>query len=131
MPTALSTRDAARDTFVDTVLPAMRNGLHTARDKGGELLDSDAAHEARRRGRAMLLAARGEPVVALRPGRRRLRALGLISLGCAVGAGLVVAWQRLMPAVAYDTYERLDDTMTHTGTAATDERIDLRSGMPT
>jgi hypothetical protein len=124
----------AQETLTDTVLPAVRDALTAAREKGGELLDSDAALEARRRGLAMMMAARGNAVVV--PKARRWRfGLGMIALGGAVGFGVASFLRRLavpeqQPFPAFPSGTDGDVATTSSSTEATDD-IDLRAGTPT
>ena len=110
MPTLRAT--AARDTVAPalhkaqgavttTVVPAVVSGLATAKAKGGELLESDVALEARRRGLAMLHAAKGE-TFETRPARRWRFGLGMITIG--TGIGFAVAWIGRRLATPIDTY---------------------------
>ena len=125
------------DTARDQVLPAVRSGLTTARNKGGELLTSDAAHEARRRGVAIVKAARGEPIVTS-PGRRWTFGLGMLALGTALGAGALWVARRLTGVTPYDA-ERTTfhdattpaSNMTMTSGTTANDNIDLRAGAPT
>jgi hypothetical protein len=128
-------------TISDTVLPAVRNGLVTAREKGGDLLASDTAKEARRRGAAVVKAAKGDPVVA-NPGRRWTFGLGMVALGAAVGAGALFVARRFFTTEPYQTLPTFPEgpssnVTTSTGTAGAttgainDEKIDLRAGAPT
>jgi hypothetical protein len=127
------TPTATRDTLSDTVIPAMRDALTTAREKSAELLDSDVAHEARRRGLAVVKAAKGEAVVA--PTRRGWRfGLGMIALGTCAGAAIMWLVRRLGTPVESYTHTMPvpsgTDGGTATGTTSTED-IDLRSGAPT
>ncbi|HEX8001509.1 MAG TPA: hypothetical protein VF519_02310 [Mycobacteriales bacterium] len=93
----------AQDTVTSTVVPAVVSGLAVAKSKSGDLLDSDVAHEARRRGAAIVRAARGDLVPAT-PGRRWRFGIGMIGIG--TGIGFLVAWlaRRLStPVESYTT----------------------------
>ncbi|MDQ1711931.1 MAG: hypothetical protein QOE45_1381 [Frankiaceae bacterium] len=132
----------AQETLTDTVLPAVRDALAIAREKSGELLDSDAALEAKRRGRAVVKAAMGDTAVV--PKARRWRfALGMIAIGSGIGYGF--AWLGRRAAGQAGTDEALPSFET-TGTEAAssstagsngsapaggaDEEIDLSAGSP-
>lgn len=92
--TVTPTLHKAQETLTDTVLPTVRDALSTARGKSADLLDSDVAHEARRRGIAVLKAAKGEAVVA--PARRGWRfGLGMLTLGTAFGVAATWIARRL------------------------------------
>ncbi|HEU0131269.1 MAG TPA: hypothetical protein VFQ85_09805 [Mycobacteriales bacterium] len=136
----------AQDTLTDTVLPAVRDALALARDKGADLLDSDAALEAKRRSVAVVKAARGETFVA--PAARRWRfGLGMIAIGG--GIGFAIAWVAKKLAAPVESYTTgtlpvpsgTDGGLTtFDGTAASDgaapagtaiEDIDLTAGQPT
>ena len=113
-----------QDALTETVLPAVRTGLHVAREKGHELLASDPAQEARRRGTAMLKIARGEPVV-LVPARRRAGfILMLLAAGAGIGVGISALVRRMAAPATWETYERVDATP---ATTPADD-IDLRTG---
>jgi hypothetical protein len=123
-------------TARDQVLPAVRNGLTTAKTKGGELLTSDAAYEARRRGAAVVKAARGEPVIVTSPGRRWTFGLGMLALGGALGAGALWLARRFMVSAPYESERTTfhegampSGNVTTTGSTA-NEDIDLRAGAP-
>ncbi len=130
MPT--TTTNAARDTLTDTVLPAVRTGLTLAREKGTELLASDAAQEARRRGAAMLLAARGEPLVEIRTARRWPRVLGLVAIATMISLGVTWLLRRMTEPVESYRIGPLpvpgDDAVSIPAGA---EDIDLRAGSTT
>lgn len=96
MPTLRAT--AARDTVAPalqkaqgavttTVVPAVVTGLAAAKAKSTDLLDSDITTEVRRRGSAIVKAAKGETVVT--PSRWRF-GLGMVAAG--TGLGFAVAW---------------------------------------
>jgi hypothetical protein len=122
-----------RETLTDTVLPAVRTGLTTARSKGGDLLASDAAAEAKRRGVAVVKAARGEPIVTS-PGRRWTFGLGMLALGGAIGAGALWVARRFMTQAPYEPMERTtfhEASTPDTMAASTTDGIDLRAGAPT
>lgn len=136
--TVTPTLHKAQDTLTDTVLPAVRDAFITARERGTELLDTDIALEARRRGNAVVRAARGEPVI-LRASRWRF-GLGMVFFGSAIGYGL--AWLRSQMRAPTETFTHsmspvpsgtvssaMPNGAAPAGTAAED--IDLRSGAPT
>lgn len=149
MPTlrANAARNAARDTVAPalhkaqgavttTVVPAVVTGLTVARTKGGDLLDSDVALEARRRGAAIVKAARGETFVAT-PARRWRFGLGMIAIG--TGFGFAVAWIARRLATPVESYTTGTSTLpvpsgTDGGTVTKPERsLDgaAPSGTPT
>jgi hypothetical protein len=68
-----------------------------AKAKGGDLLTSDAALEARNRATLMLAAAKGRPVVVQR--RRWPLAAMFLALGAAVGAAIAMVTSRMATAV--------------------------------
>jgi hypothetical protein len=126
----------AQETLTDTVLPALRDALVVAREKSSELLASDAAHEARRRGIAVVQAARGDTVVV--PKSRRWRfGLGMIALGGAVGFAVTSFLRRMadsssttspeaFPSFPSGTDGGVETTSSSTATAPTED-VDLRS----
>lgn len=93
----------AQDTLSGTVLPTVRDALFTARDKSADLLDSDLALEARRRGLAIVHAAKGDTIVT-RPARRWRFGLGMITLGTAFGFAAAWAARRLSAPVESYTH---------------------------
>ncbi|HEV2888896.1 MAG TPA: hypothetical protein VGX28_00820 [Frankiaceae bacterium] len=117
MPTlrATAARNAARDTVTPalqkaqgavttTVVPAVVTGLTVAKAKGSDLLDSDVALEARRRGSAIVKAAKGETFATTAPSRRWRFGLGMVTIG--TGLGFAIAWlmKRLStPVESYTT----------------------------
>ena len=119
----------ARDKLNDTVLPAVSTALGTAKTKGAELLDSDAAWEARRRGKAVLRAARGDAAVVAAPKRRFGRGFGLLALGTAFGVGLAWAAKRL--ATPVDTYSATTTETTPAPSGTPTDEINLTAGAPT
>ena len=132
------TLQKAQETLTDTVLPAVRDALVLAREKSAELLDSDAALEAKRRGIAVLRAAKGDAVVAAPTRLRRFRfGLGMIAVGTAIGGGIAYLMRRMSAPV--DTYHHTmpvpsgtdGGAATDTTTGATGTGIDLRAGAPT
>jgi hypothetical protein len=148
------TLQKAQETLTDTVLPAVRDALALAREKSVELLDSDTALEAKRRGRAVVHAAAGRPVVA--PAGKRWRfGFGMIALGTGIGFGVSYLMKRLAAPVDSYTYQPPFPSGTDGGTMETgnvtttsgstamgtsadgatagtpNESIDLRSGAPT
>lgn len=97
MPTLRAT--AARDTVAPalqkaqgavttTVVPAVVTGFAAAKAKSTDLLDSDITTEVRRRGTAIVKAAKGETVVA--PASRWRFGLGMVAAG--TGLGFAIAW---------------------------------------
>lgn len=82
---ALQAALAAMVPVVAAAAPAMA----AARNRGADLLSSDAAHEARERAALMLAAAKGEAVAKKR--RRWPLAMAFFALGGAVGAA-VAGW---------------------------------------
>jgi hypothetical protein len=137
--TVTPTLHKTQEALVDTVLPALRDVLSTARDKGSDLLTSDTAHEARRRGHAVVMAAKGEPAF-LTPTRRHWRlGLGMLALGAAFGAAGAWAAKRLSAPV--DSYTQPVPSGTDGGTTTVSgngarkgmatEDVDLRSGAKT
>jgi hypothetical protein len=141
MPT-VKTRDQvaptlqkAQETLTDTVLPAVRDALAVARDKSVELLDSDAALEAKRRGINVLRAAKGDTALVAPVKTRRFRiGFRTLALIAAAGGGIAFLVKRLSTPV--ETYHHTmpvpsgTDGGTTTDTMA-DENIDLRAGAPT
>jgi hypothetical protein len=121
----------AQETLSDTVLPAVRDALAIAREKSEELLDSDAALEAKRRGRAVVQAARGN-VVAVPKARRWRFGLGMVALGAMAGFGVTYARRFLSrPATGAGTGEAFPafpSGTEETDTTATNDGIDLRAG---
>jgi hypothetical protein len=93
----------AQDTLTDTVLPTVRDAFSTARVKGADLLDSDFALEARRRGFAVVQAAKGDTLVT-RPARRWRFGLGMVTLGTAFGFAAAWAARRLSAPVESYTH---------------------------
>ena len=98
--TVTPTLHKAQDTLTDTVLPAVRDAIAAARERGSDLLTSDAAHEARRRSTAVVKAARGQAVVV--PAKRWRFGLGMIAIGTAFGYG--AAWLAKRLATPIDSY---------------------------
>ena len=93
----------AQDTLTDTVLPTVRDAFFTAKVKGAEMLDSDLALEARRRGFAVVKAAKGDTYVTT-PARRWRFGLGMITLGTAFGFAAAWAAKRLATPVESYTH---------------------------
>jgi hypothetical protein len=120
-----------REAITETVLPAVRDTLTLAKEKGAVLLDSDAAAEAKRRSAAVLRAAKGDRMV-VAPARRRWRfGIGMLAIGGGIGYGIAWLLKRLStPLDAYDRTVTPHSNVTTTGTTA-DENIDLRAGTPT
>ncbi|MCA1822873.1 MAG: hypothetical protein LC640_01120 [Frankia sp.] len=118
--------DAARDTIapvintaVERTVPVLVSARDLALEKGAELLSSETAVEARRRGAEVLRAVKGE----LPQKKRRWPvALGFLALGTAVGAGISFVAQRLRTPVPdlepYPAADALESTTT-TGTPDT------------
>lgn len=128
----------AQGAVTGTVVPVVATTLAVARDKGGELLDSDVAWEARRRGAAMVKAARGQTTV-VPSGRRWKFGLGMITIG--TGLGFAFAWLARKLQTPVESYSpSVSPTLpvpsgTDGGAAApsgtpTDE-INLSAGAPT
>jgi hypothetical protein len=134
--TVTPTLHRAQETLTDTVLPTVRDAFSTARDKSIDLLDSDVAHEARRRGLAVVKAAKGEPMFV--PRKRWRFGLGMITLGAGIGVGLAWVARRLtapiesyaMPVPSGTDGGLATTATTRTGATAAED-IDLRSGAPT
>jgi hypothetical protein len=156
MPTVTTTRDRVRDqvrdqaaptlhkaqeTLTETVLPAVVAALATAKEKGVELLDSDAALEAKRRSAAVVRAARGDAVVVAATRGRRFRfGFGMLALGAGIGYAISYAAKRLSTPVESYTHT-LSPAPSGTvssgasagspdGTSSTQD-IDLGAGAPT
>lgn len=91
----------AQETLTDTVLPTVRDAFSTAKVKGADLLDSDLALEARRRGFAMVKAAKGETAL-VTPARRWRFGLGMVATGTALG--FVAAWIARRLATPVESY---------------------------
>lgn len=137
----------AQETLSDTVLPAVRDALAIAREKGGELLDSDAALEAKRRGLAVVQAARGNTIPMPTRARRWRFGLGMMALGAGAvfGAGFAKRWlaraatpadQEPFPAFPSGTDGDAETTSSSTAgsngaATGTTDGIDLRAGSPT
>src|SRR5829696_1202797 len=83
--TVAPTLHKAQETLTDTVLPAVRDTLIAARERSNDLLTSNAAHEAKRRGLAVVQAARGDTFVVPTRRRRWRFGLGMLALGGAIG----------------------------------------------
>lgn len=127
------TLQKGRETLTDTVLPAVRDTLSLAKEKGTVLLESDAAAEAKRRSLAVLRAAKGDVTVVSATKRRWRFGLGMLAIGGGIGYG--VAWvMRRFANPSYDTtYTGMTTPVSNVTTtpATTDENIDLRAGAPT
>lgn len=117
MPTLRAT--AARDTVAPalhkaqgavttTVVPAVVTGLTVAKAKGSDFLDSDVALEARRRGSAIVKAARGDTFVTT-PARRWRFGLGMIAIGTGIGFGF--AWLAKRLSTPVESYTSGTSTM--------------------
>ena len=87
----------AREAVVP-VIAAAAPAMAMAKAKGGELLTSDAALEARNRATLILAAAKGRPVVVQR--RRWPLAAMFLALGAAVGAVIAMATSRMATTAA-------------------------------
>ena len=141
--TVVPTLHKAQETLNGTVLPVVRDTLTTVRERGGDLLDTDVALEARRRGTAVFRAAKGE--VGVTPVRSKRFGFGMLALG--TGLGIAVMWIAKRLTAPVDTYTQTmpvpsgtdGGTTTQTvgtsangaapaGTAAED--IDLTAGSP-
>ena len=92
----------AQETLTDTVIPTVRDAIATAFEKSSELLDSDAAWEARRRGTAIVKAARGDVVVPAPAGRRWRFGLGMLGLGAGIGFAIAKVMKSM--AAPVDSY---------------------------
>lgn len=100
--TVAPTLHKAQDTLTETVLPAVRDALAVLAERGNDLLDSDVTTEARRRGKAVVKAAKGEAVVA--PARRWRFGLGMLAAGAALGVAIATVLKKLSsPVDAYTT----------------------------
>jgi hypothetical protein len=117
MPTLSAT--AARDTVAPalqkaqgavttTVVPAVVTGLGVAKAKGTELLDSDLTTEVRRRGSAIVKAAKGETLVTPSASRWRF-GLGMVAAG--TGLGFAIAWLVRKLTTPVDSYTSGTSTM--------------------
>ena len=128
-------RAALKELPVDDALTAARDKLAplaaTAKEKGLELLDSDKAHELRRRGHDVYAAARGD-LPNLKKARRWPIAMGFLALGAAAGAAASflsrrmetpVPWQPAGPAA--DITRPPTTTATTTQAASAQPKIDL------
>jgi hypothetical protein len=122
------TTNTARDKLNDTVLPAVSTALVTAKTKGAELLDSDAAWEARRRGKAVLRAARGDSAVT-KPKRRFGLGFGMLAIGTAFGVGL--AWVAKRLATPVESYSATTTETTPAPSGTPTDEINLTAGAPT
>lgn len=100
--TVAPTLHKAQDTLTDTVLPAVRGALATAAVKGADLLDSDVALEARRRGVAVVKAAKGDALVVPTASRRWKFGLGMLFAGA--GLGLAFNWIAKKLATPVESY---------------------------
>ncbi len=129
-------RAALKELPVDDALNAARDKLAplatTAKEKGLELLDSDKAHELRRRGHDVYASARGE-LPNLKKARRWPLAMGFLALGAAAGAAASflsrrmetpVPWQPTGPA-ADVTRPPTTSTATTTQPTPAQPKIDL------
>ena len=145
--TVTPTLHKAQETFTDSVLPTVRDAFTTAREKGVEFLDSDIALEARRRGLAVMKAAKGDTAVTM-PKKRRFRfGFGMLLAGSGLGYAIAWAAKRLATPVDSYTHTMPVPSSTDGGTTASangtmgarrvtpatgaGENIDLRSGAPT
>lgn len=154
--TVAPTLHKAQETFTDSVLPTVRDAFATAREKGIDFLDSDIALEARRRGIAVVKAAKGDTTVTT-PKKRWKLGFGMLIAGS--GLGYAIAWAAKRLATPVESYTHTmpvpsgtdggtttTDTTGATGTmgarrttpttsatpaTGSDENIDLRSGAPT
>ena len=111
--TAETILDTARDKIVPALrtaegvlVPAVATALTTAREKGIELLHSDAAHEAQRRGHEMIRAARGETVARARRGRM----LFMFAAGTAAGAAAAMVARRFTTPIPEPYQSSIDLT---------------------
>lgn len=148
--TVAPTLQKAQETLNDTVLPALRGALATAAVKGSDILDSDVALEARKRGVAVVKAAKGEALIVPTAGRRWRFGFGMLLAGAGLGYAFTWIAKRLQTPVQSYTHTMpvpsgtdgglttengtgLNGTAVSTdaapaGTAIED--IDLRSGSP-
>lgn len=98
--TVVPTLQKAQETLTDTVLPAVRDALVIARERGTELIDNDVTHEARRRGVAVVKAARGDLVI---PTPRPWKwGIGMLAFGA--GLGVAATWLARRLATPIDSY---------------------------
>jgi hypothetical protein len=88
--TVAPTLHKAQETLTDTVIPAVKGALTTAAVKGSTVLDSDVALEARRRGLAVVKAAKGDIVYVPKATRRWRFGLGMLAAGA--GLGYAFTW---------------------------------------
>jgi hypothetical protein len=86
----------AREAVVP-VIAAAAPAMAMVKAKGGDLLTSDAALEARNRATLMLAAAKGRPVVVQR--RRWPLAAMFLALGAAIGAAVAMVTSRMATTV--------------------------------
>ena len=100
--TVAPTLHKAQDTLTDTVLPAVRGVLATAAVKGADILDSDVALEERRRGVAVVKAAKGDALIVPTASRRWKFGLGMLFAGA--GLGLAFNWIAKKLATPVESY---------------------------
>ncbi|HVF04426.1 MAG TPA: hypothetical protein VNA20_06275 [Frankiaceae bacterium] len=101
--TVAPTLHKAQDTLTETVLPAVRDALAVLAERGNDLLDSDVTTEARRRGKAVVKAAKGEVIVPS-PARRWRFGLGMLAAGAALGVAIATVLKKLSgPVDSYAT----------------------------
>jgi hypothetical protein len=111
----------AQETLTDTVLPAVRDALAIALEKGAAVLDSDTATEAKRRSVAVVKAAKGESFVAA-PARRWRFGLGMIAIGTGIGFGFSYLAKKL--AAPVDSYQYTPSTPAMPVPSGTDGGVD-------
>ena len=99
----------AQETLTDTVIPTVREAIATAFEKSGEILDSDVAWEARRRGTAIVKAARGDTAFVTPTPRRWRFGLGMIGIGTGLGFG--IAWLMKKMSTPVESYQSTPTTI--------------------
>ena len=99
----------AQGAVTTTVVPAVVTGLAAAKAKSSDLLDSDLTTEVRRRGTAIVKAAKGDTLVAAAPARRWRFGLGMVAVG--TGFGFAIAWLMRKLSTPVDSYTSGASTM--------------------
>lgn len=127
--TVAPTLHKAQETLTDTVLPTVRDAFTTARVKGADLLDSDLALEARRRGFAMVQAAKGDTAL-VTPGRRWRFGLGMIATGTAFGFAAAWLARRFTTPVESYTHTMPVPSGTDGGTVPATGDVTTANGTP-
>lgn len=90
----------AQETLTETVLPAVVSALAVAKTKGSDLLDADVTTEAKRRGVAVLKAAKGETFLAPAAKKRRFGfGFGMLALGTGIGVGISYLMKKMSAPV--------------------------------